>query len=112
MWRADQKPRRRRIAWIVASLACAVAVALTAPPAASAQQGSAQDQYKLNLPSGTGSRGQPGGSSANGAAGRLAGTGRDDTGVVVSVLAIGLAAISCAGGLVAYRRRRTADHTP
>ena len=111
MWRADQKPRRRRIAWIVASLAFAVGVALTGPPAASAQQGSAQEQYKLNLPSGTGSRGQPGASSANGA-GRLAGTGGDDTGVVVSVLAIGLAAISCAGGLVAYRRRQTADHTP
>jgi hypothetical protein len=112
MWRADQKPRRRRIAWIVASLACAVAVALAAPPAASAQQGSAQDQYKLTLPSSTGSSGQPGASSANGAAGRLAGTGRDDTGVLVAVLAIGLAAISCAGGLVAYRRRQTADHTP
>jgi hypothetical protein len=112
MWRADQKPRRRRIAWIVASLAFAVGVALTGPPAASAQQGSAQAQYKLNLPSGTGSSGQPGASSANGAADRLAGTGRDDTGVLVSVLAIGLAAISCAGGLVAYRRRQTADHTP
>jgi hypothetical protein len=106
---------------MVASLACAVAAALTVAPAASAQQGSAQDQYKLDLPSATGAdqRGQPGVSAARAATptspsagARLAGTGGDDTGgVVVGVLAVGLAAILCAGGLVAYRRRQMADQT-
>jgi LPXTG-motif cell wall-anchored protein len=118
MRRADQKPRRRRIAWIVASLACAVAAVLTVAPAGNAQQGSAQDQYKLNLPSATGSdqREVPAPSTAAAAAGppspaaahRLAGTGGDDTGLVVAVLGVGLAAISVAGGFVAYRRRQTA----
>jgi hypothetical protein len=121
MCRADQKPRRRRIAWIVASLASAVAAALTVAPAASAQQGSAQDQYKLDLPSATGfdQREQPAPSAAAGAEGspspaaahRLAGTGVDDTRVVVAVLAVGLAAISVAGGFVAYRRRQTASQS-
>jgi hypothetical protein len=102
----------------VASLACAVAAALTVAPAGNAQQGSAQDQYKLDLPSATGSdqREEPAPSAAAAAAGppspaaahRLAGTGGDDTGLVISVLAVGLAAISVAGGFVAYRRRQTA----
>ena len=104
------------MAWVVASLACAVAAALTVAPAANAQQGAAQDQYKLELPSGTDSD-QRGASSAPASlspadAHRLARAGGDDGGVVVSVLAIGFAAISGAGGLVAYRRRQMADHAP
>ena len=108
MRRVDQKPRRRSLAWIAAS--CWAAAALSVAPAASAQQGSAGDQYKLDLPTPTGSdqRG-PGASSPPG--NRLAGTGGDDAGVVVGVLAAGLAAILCAGGLAAYRRRQMAGQT-
>ena len=107
MRRVDQKPRRRSLARIAASC-CAVAAALSVAPAANAQQGSAGDQYKLDLPTPTGSdqRG-PGASSPPG--NRLAGTGGDDAGVVVGVLAGGLAAILCAGGLAAYRHRRMAE---
>ena len=83
-------------------------------PATNAQQGSAQDQYKLDLPSGTGSQQlrQPTNLSPA-AAHRLAGAGGEDTGgVMVWVLAVGLAAICCAGGVVAYRRRQLADQAP
>jgi hypothetical protein len=84
--------------------------ALSVVPAASAQQGSAGDQYTLDLPSGTGSdqRG-PGASSPPGNS--LAASGGDNAGVVVGVLAAGLAAILCAGGLAAHRRRQMAGQT-
>ena len=120
MRRVDQKPRRRSLAWIAASC-CAVAAALSVAPAASAQQGSAGDQYTLDLPSATGAdrRGQPGGPAAavagspiNPSPGdRLARASGDDAGVVGGVLAAGLAAILCAGGLATYRRRRMTDQT-
>jgi hypothetical protein len=107
------------MAWIMAPLACAVAAGLSAPAAANAQQDAALDQYRLEgLPTATGSerRGQPGAAPASlspADASRLARAGEDETGgVVVSVLAIGLAATSCAGGLVARRRRLMGDHTP
>jgi hypothetical protein len=93
-----------------------LAVALMMAPGANAQ-GSAQDQYKLNLPNPTGSdqRGQASGSGAappgpsQTVANRLAATSGTEPGAVVWVLVVGLAAISCLGGVVAYRRRRTAD---
>jgi hypothetical protein len=120
MRRAAHKPRRRQIA-LIASLACALVAGLTVAPATSAQQGSAQDQYRLDLPNATDSqRGGAGASSATEAppglsaadAHRLArGAGGDTAGGVVWVLAVGLAAISCAGGVVAYRRRQLADQT-
>jgi hypothetical protein len=113
MRRAVQTPRRRHIAWI-ASVACAVAAALAVAPATNAQQGSAQDQYKLDLPSATSSQQprQPTNLSPA-AAHRLADPGADHTGgVIVWVLAVGLAAISCAGAAVAYRRRQLADQAP
>jgi hypothetical protein len=106
------------MAWIVAPVACAVAAGLSAPAAANAQQGAALDQYRLQgLPSATGSdrRGEPGppANLSPAEAHRLARAGEDETGgVVVSVLAIGLAATSCAGGLVARRRRLMSDHIP
>jgi hypothetical protein len=115
MRRVDQKPRRRSLALIAASC-CAVAAALSVAPGASAQQGSAGDQYKLDLPTPTGSDqgGQPGAgakSPSGSSAGNLADTAGDDAGVVVGVLAAGLAGILGTGGLAAYRRRQMADQT-
>jgi hypothetical protein len=109
--RSDAQKPRRHIAWIVTWLGCAAAIALGVAPVANAQQGAAQDQYKLHGLKATGSdRGQGGAppaptDSSQINANSLAATGGADPGVVVWVLVIGLAAVSCLGGLIAYRRR-------